>query len=64
MIADHFMITGDSPEAIAYLLLMSIASNERKGVNSNGLIGGGDKKWLLDTYAECLLAVKCPQDRR
>lgn len=62
--AAHFTVQqGTSPEAIAYLLLLGIARNERKGVRDDGTIDGADKQWILDTYAECLLTVKAPHER-
>lgn len=65
MSEEKFQSTECSPEQIAYMLMQTIASNEGKLLVST--IGGpatADKKWLLDTYAECLLAVKNPQHRR
>lgn len=53
----------NSPEEIAYRLLKTIASNEGKSLVSS--MGGGataDRDWLLRTYAECLLAVRHPQN--
>lgn len=49
----------NSPEQVAYKLLKTIASNEHKSLE--GSMAGNasaDKKWLLDTYAECLHTVK------
>lgn len=54
----------NSPEQIAYKLLQTIASNEGKSLHSS--VAGkstADRKWLLDTYAECLLAVRAPHNR-
>lgn len=48
----------NSPEMIAYRLLEHIANAEKKYLNN------ADRKWLLDTYAECLEAVRDPQLRR
>ena len=48
----------NSPEQIAYKLLETIASNEKKTLHwSVGSTATADRKWLLDTYAECLAAV-------
>ncbi len=47
----------NSPEQVAYKLLLSIAVHEDKGVSA-GLIHRADRKWLLDTYAECLESVQ------
>jgi hypothetical protein len=51
----------NSPESIAFKLLEIVAANERKSIT--GSIGSpptADRKWLLDTYSECLIAVKRP----
>jgi len=42
----------NSAEYIAYRLLGNICIAEKRPIN------GSDRKWLLDTYAECLNAVK------
>jgi hypothetical protein len=51
----------NSPEHVAYRLLLDIQRIERK-VFSGGEIkqgwSGADRKWVLDTYAECLQAAK------
>lgn len=57
-------IAENSPEQIAYALLETIASNE--GLFLKASMAGkasADRKWLLDTYAECLLTVRHPEDR-
>ena len=49
----------NSPEHVAMKLLVSIAGLEDRRVH--GLYGGSvpaDRKWLLDTYAQCLEATK------
>jgi hypothetical protein len=46
----------NSAEEVAYKLLFDIIRNERGSKVS-------DRKWFLDTYAECLLAVKYPKER-
>ncbi|MGF7053984.1 hypothetical protein GGC47_003172 [Bosea sp. OAE752] len=45
---------GDSPEEVAYKLLLDIAKNET---------GAKDRAWILNTYAECLLTVRHPNMR-
>lgn len=50
------IVTGDSPEAVAYALLFGIGKAEGKATNQGTLVA--DRKWMLDTYAECLSAVK------
>lgn len=54
----------NSPEKIAYELLEAIASNEGKTL-SGGMAGkaSAERKWVLDTYAECLLTVRNPGGR-
>ena len=56
----HIIHIGEnSPEQVAYKLLQTIASNESKSLV--GSMSGGasaDRKWLLDTYATCLDAVR------
>jgi hypothetical protein len=44
-----------SPEQLAYRLMLDIARNERSAVK--------DRKWILDTFAECLLTIRNPADR-
>ncbi len=65
---------GNTPEQVAYKLMHDIAAIEGKALlTATGVPGaapsgrGGkelpDRKWLLDTYAECLLAVRNPDSR-
>jgi hypothetical protein len=55
----------NSPEEVAYKLLKTVAANEGKSLlSSTSTRATADKKWLLDTYAECLLAVKHPNGRQ
>src|SRR3984893_2762228 len=55
----------NSPQQIAYKLLLLIAAKEGKLLDEPS--GGGhataDRKWLLDTYAECLRTVQNPSSR-
>ena len=46
---------GNTPEQVAYKLLHDIAAIEGKALP--------DRRWLLDTYAECLLTVRNPDGR-
>lgn len=50
----------NSPEEVAYKLLRHVANVEGKNLNSTGAV---DRKYLIDTYAECLWAVKEPWRR-
>jgi hypothetical protein len=56
----------NSPQQIAYKLLLLIAAKEGKLLDEPS--GGGhataDRKWLLDTYAECLRTVQNPSRRK
>jgi hypothetical protein len=49
----------NSPEYVAYLLMKDIAKIE----NKHFVVGDTDRKWVLDTYAECLLAIRLPTKR-
>jgi hypothetical protein len=46
----------NSPEEVAFRLMRIIGTSE--GKNTSVPSGNADRKWLLDTYAECLQAVK------
>jgi hypothetical protein len=50
----------NSPEYVALQLLRTIAGIENKPLNSSS---GVDRKWVLDTFAECLNAVQNPTGR-
>ena len=52
--------SGDSPEIVALALLERIARSEGRHFDVNPEDGGttADRKWVLDTYFECLTAVK------
>jgi hypothetical protein len=56
----------NSPQQIAYKLLLLIAAKEGRLLDEPS--GGGqataDRKWLLDTYAECLRTVQNPSRRK
>ena len=49
----------DTPEYVAYRLLQHVADIEQKPISGSDATRTG-RKWLLDTYAECLEAVKEP----
>lgn len=60
-------IAENSPEHVAYLLLGRIAFSEGKLLTSNPSKPNApvaDRKWLLDTYAECLTTVRDPGSRK
>ena len=51
---------GPSPEEVAYKLMYVVAWGEDKDLDG---WGKADRKWILDTYAECLLTVRNPAAR-
>jgi hypothetical protein len=51
---------GPAPEEVAYKLLYLVAWGEDKDLEG---WGKADRKWLLDTYAECLMTVRDPAAR-
>jgi hypothetical protein len=52
-----------TPEHIAYNLMGAIAKQEGKSLNEKSDGARPDRKWLLDTYAECMQAVREPSHR-
>jgi hypothetical protein len=59
--ADSTDIPGSpSPEEVAYKLMYVVAWGENKNLDD---WGKADRKWILDTYAECLLAIRDPAAR-
>ncbi|MES1199562.1 MAG: hypothetical protein ABUS48_06245 [Pseudomonadota bacterium] len=52
-----------SPEQMAYLLLLHIAQMEKRAIRTADTGEATDRKWLLDTFAECLNAVRNPAGR-
>lgn len=55
--APEVHIGENSPEEVAYKLLVCIAKYEKKTMYGP-FIASADRTWLLDTYAECLETVK------
>lgn len=56
--ADAVVHIGEnSPEEVAYKLMTTIASLESLDLYGHGK-KPADRKWLLDTYAECMKAVQ------
>ena len=49
-----------SPEEVAYKLMYVVAWSENIDLDA---WGKADRKWILDTYAECLLTVRNPASR-
>jgi hypothetical protein len=63
--ASNVHIGENSPEQIAYKLLQIIASIEEKSlVSSMASKATANRKWLLDSYAECLRTVRSPAGRK
>ena len=52
-------------EAVAYKLMRDIALLEGKSLEerTSDAVGTADRKWVLDTYAECLKAIWAPDQR-
>ena len=50
----------NSPEYVAYRLMSDVAHVENKVLfaNPTGSSTSADREWILNTYAECLRAVK------
>jgi hypothetical protein len=46
----------NSPEEVAFKLMRLIGTAENKNTSVNAATA--DRKWVLDTYAECLEAVR------
>ncbi|MDD2705235.1 MAG: hypothetical protein PHU07_07890 [Acidocella sp.] len=63
--AENVLKLGEgTPEEVAFKLLQSIAIVEgKKVIGLNPITHTTTKKWILDTYAECLLTVRVPQGR-
>lgn len=49
-------ITGDSVEAVAYVLMAGIAETEGKVINDRGIVVA-ERDWLISTFRECIRAV-------
>ena len=47
-----FQIADNSPEQVAYNLMELIRTSERRRIDAV------DRAWILDTYSECLTAVR------
>ena len=52
--ADNTIQMGKSPEEVAHMLLRAVALAEKIAIDT---YGAANRKWILDTYAECLTAV-------
>jgi hypothetical protein len=54
-------VSSGTPESVALDLLEKVAAVERKVFYSDQ--NAADRKWILDTYAECVTAVRAPNTR-
>jgi hypothetical protein len=54
----------NSPEEVALKLLYEIAEAEGMQMRHAGGSKKPDRQWILDTYAECIMAVKAPSSSR
>lgn len=66
--ADEAVVHADEnpPEQVAYMLMCDVmgAENRVAALNPREGYQAADRKYLLDTYAECLLAVRNPETRQ
>jgi len=60
---EHAHIGENSPEQVALKLVHEISNIEGRELYAHGK-KPADRKWLLDTYAECLIAVRGFRDVR
>jgi hypothetical protein len=56
-------IAENSPEYVAYRLLVHVVHADGKTLGGGSRLATVDRKYILDTYAECLNAVQNPQGR-
>ncbi|HTT97446.1 MAG TPA: hypothetical protein VMF58_05315 [Rhizomicrobium sp.] len=54
------MTETQTPEQVAYLLLKHIAKAEGVELEETRK---ASRKWILDTYAECIITVRTPASR-
>ena len=54
------MTESQTPEQIAYLLLKYVAKAEGVELEDTRK---ATRKWILDTYAECIITVRTPASR-
>ncbi|GAB2179399.1 hypothetical protein [Dongia sp. agr-C8] len=58
--------TDESPESVAYRLMLLVADLENRTLHGNPAKDrvNADRQWILDTYAECLKAIRTPEQRK
>jgi len=62
--SDATVTPGRSEADIALTLLQIIADAEKKVLHTAGTkTTNADRKWILDTYAECLRTIRNPSGR-
>jgi hypothetical protein len=56
----------ETAESVAFRLMLLVADLESRTLHGNPAKDrvNADRKWILDTYAECLQAVKTPHERK
>ena len=55
----------NSPEHVAWKLFLEVANAEGKDVWAGaGKATKPDRQYILDTYAECIMAVRVPANRQ
>lgn len=59
---NQVVIAGESKEQVALKLLQIVGIAEKKLYAGGNTQEGTDRKWILDTYAECLEAVSGQRD--
>ena len=57
-------IAENSPEEVAFKLLYEIAEAEGMQMRLADGTKKPDRQWILDTYAECIMAVRAPSSSR
>ncbi len=58
MADDSVVNSGNSPEAIAFKLLYEVAHAEGKELRNITGRGKADRGWILNTYRDCLDAMR------
>jgi hypothetical protein len=62
--ADAVVHIGEnSPEHVAYRLFVHVLHADKKTLGGGAAPSTVDRKYILDTYAECLNAVQYPTNR-
>lgn len=59
---NRVVLGGESKEQVAFQLMQLVGLAEKKLYSGINPQDGTDRKWILDTYAECLEAVNGQRD--